>query len=108
MGYTKDAIKGISWIGLLRLIVKSFGFVEIVILARILAPEQFGAYGIVLLELGLLEVFTESGINVILIQEKEFEKYINSAWIVSIVRGFLISLFIIISEIGRASCRERV
>ncbi len=97
MGYTKDAIKGISWIGLLRLIVKSFGFVEIVILARILAPEQFGAYGIVLLELGLLEVFTESGINVILIQEKEFEKYINSAWIVSIVRGFLISLFIIIS-----------
>jgi lipopolysaccharide exporter len=94
MGYKKDAIKGISWIGLLRFVTKIVGFLEAIILARILAPDQFGAYGIALLALGLLEVITESGVNVVLVQEKEIDKHINSAWIVSIARGLLISIIL--------------
>ncbi len=92
MGYKKDVIKGISWIGLLRLATKAVGFLEAVILARILIPEQFGAYGVALLALGLLEVFTESGVNIILVQEKDIDKHISSAWIVSILRGLIIML----------------
>ena len=97
MGYTKKAIKGISWTAFLRLIVKSVGFVEMLILARILIPRQFGAFGVAMLMLGLLEVITESGVNVILVQEEDIDKYINSAWIVSIFRGALISLIIFFS-----------
>lgn len=78
--------------GFLRFATKVIGFCEVIILARILLPAQFGAYGVALLALGLLEVFTETGINVFLIQEKSFSKYINSAWIVSIGRGFLIGI----------------
>lgn len=90
MGYKKDAIKGISWIGFLSFATKAVGFLEAIILARILIPSQFGAYGVALLALGLLEVITQSGVNIFLIQEKEIDDYINSAWIVSIVRGVLI------------------
>lgn len=97
MGYKSDAIKGISWIGSLRFATKFVGFLEAIILARILAPAQFGAYGVALLALGLLEVITESGVNIVLVQEKSVNKYISSAWIVSILRGMLIMMVLIIS-----------
>lgn len=97
MGYKNEVIKGISWTGLLSFITKVIGFLEAVILARILIPSQFGAYGVALLALGLLEVITESGVNIILVQESNVDEYINSAWIVSILRGLLIMLILFLT-----------
>lgn len=97
MGYKKEAVKGISWIGSLSLVTKVIGFLEAIILARILIPSQFGAYGVALLALGLLETITESGINTVLIQEKNIDEYISSAWIVSIVRGVFIMLVLFVA-----------
>jgi O-antigen/teichoic acid export membrane protein len=72
---------------------------KIAVLARILTPSQFGTYGIALLVLGLLEVLTETGINVFLIQERDdIEAYLDSAWVISIIRGTLIALLIIITS----------
>ena len=88
MGYLKDTIKGLSWMTALRAVTRGLAVVKIAILARILLPSQFGNYGIALLVLGFLEVLTETGINVFLIQEKDDpQKYLNSAWVVSIARG---------------------
>lgn len=97
MGYSKEAIKGISWIGLISFSTKVVGFLEAIILARILIPSQFGAYGVALLALGLIEVVTESGVNIVLVQEKNIDKYISSAWIISIIRGVFIMVLLIIS-----------
>lgn len=97
MGYFKDTVKGISWMASLRLITRIFTFVRIAIIARILTPSQFGLFGIASLVLSLIEILTETGINVFLIQEKrEIKKYLDTAWIISIVRGVLITLSIII------------
>jgi len=97
MGYTKDAIKGISWIGFFRIATRVISYVRIAILARILTPSQFGAADIVLLTLSITEIFTETGINIFLIQQKEkIDKYISTAWVISIVRGLLIALAILI------------
>ncbi|HVA96935.1 MAG TPA: oligosaccharide flippase family protein [Candidatus Acidoferrales bacterium] len=98
MSHTKDVIKGISLIGFLRFSTKGIGFLETIILARILAPSQFGAYGIALLTLGLLEVITETGVNIVLVQEKEIEDFISSAWIVSIARGIVITFALYFSS----------
>jgi O-antigen/teichoic acid export membrane protein len=96
MGYFKDALKGISWMTALEGLTKAVAVLKIAVLARILTPSQFGSYGIALLVLGFLEVLTETGINVFLIQEKdEIQKYLDSAWVVSIIRGILVSLLII-------------
>lgn len=97
MGYKNEVIKGVSWMGFLRFATKGIGFVEAIILARILIPSQFGAYGVALLSLGLLEVMTESGINIVLVQEENIDKFINSAWIVSIIRGIFIMLVLLAS-----------
>ena len=36
MGYYKKALKGLSWMGALRVVTRSLAFVKIAILARIL------------------------------------------------------------------------
>ncbi len=91
-------MKGITWIGGLRGVTRGLAFVRILILARLLSPSQFGLFGIASLMLALVEVLTETGINIFLVQrEGKIDKYLSSAWIVSIARGFIIFLFILIS-----------
>ena len=95
MGYSKDIVSGISWMGSLSILTKLIGLLEILIIAKLLLPAQFGAYGVALLILGILEVLTETGVNVFLLQEKKINHYISSAWIVSILRGIFITLILI-------------
>lgn len=96
MGYRKNAIKGVSWMGFFRLSTRVLSFARIAIIARILMPSQFGIYGVAALVLALLETFTETGINIFLIQEKtDLKEYISTAWIASIIRGTFISVIIL-------------
>lgn len=98
MGYTKAALKGISWMGTLRVSTRGLAFLRLAILTRLLTPSQFGTFGIASLVLGFVEILTETGINIFLIQEgAKIEKYINTAWIVSIIRGVLITILICIT-----------
>lgn len=97
MGYTKSVIRGISWMTALQTAIRGLTFLKIAILARVLTPEQFGVFGIAALLLAFLEILTETGINVILIQSKErISQYLDSAWVASIIRGLIICLSIII------------
>src|SRR3989344_3509124 len=99
MGYTKDTYQGLSWLGSFRAVTRLGAFVRTAILARLLVPSQFGLFGIASLVLAFLETITESGINIFLIQEeKKMADYINTAWVVSIVRGIVITLIIILSS----------
>jgi len=99
MGYTRIALKGISWMSVFRVFTRVLSFLKIAVLARVLTPSQFGVFGIASLVLALLEILTETGVNIILIQtKKDIEEYIDSAWVVSIIRGIIISTVIIISS----------
>ncbi|PIY94773.1 MAG: hypothetical protein COY68_01300 [Candidatus Levybacteria bacterium CG_4_10_14_0_8_um_filter_35_23] len=96
MGYTKTTITGISWMSSFRIITRILSFLKIAILARILTPAQFGIFGIGFLVLTFLEIFLETGINIILIQaKKQIDNYMDSAWVISIVRGIILSLLIL-------------
>jgi len=98
MGYSGNVIKGASWMSGFRIFTRALSFLKMAVLARVLTPSQFGIFGIATLVLMLLEMLTETGINIILIQSKnKIDEYISSAWIVSIIRGIFISLCIILS-----------
>lgn len=98
MGYSKQTIVGISWVGAFRVFSRFVAFLRVVILARILTPSQFGIFGIASIALALLEILTETGINVFLVQKKEdIDSYVNDAWFVSIIRGLLITALIILT-----------
>ena len=79
-----------------RIFSRTIAIARFIFLARILTPSQFGVFGIASVVLSFLEILTETGINVILIQEKkEIDKFINSAWIISIFRGLILFFSII-------------
>lgn len=96
MGYTRQALKGFSWTGGIRIITRTVSVLKNVIIARILSPYQFGAFGIASLVLVFAEIVTETGVNTFLIQNKEeTNKYIDTSWLVSIIRGLIIFALII-------------
>lgn len=95
MGYSKAIIKGVSWTTGIRAVTRALSFGKTIIIARVLTPSQFGVFGIATLLLALIEILTETGVNIFLVQQKEdINKYINTAWIVSILRGLLIGCVI--------------
>jgi len=99
VGYITEIVRGVSWLGGLKAVSRLVAFVKTGILARVLVPAQFGLFGIASLVLELLEILTETGINVVLMQEKRgLNSYINTAWIVSIIRGFLIATVLLIAS----------
>ena len=99
MGYQKEALKGVTFIGLIRVVTRLLSLIKTIIIARILSPYQFGAFGIATLVLVFAEILTETGVNTFLIQEKEeINEYIDTSWFVSIVRGFIIFLIIVFSS----------
>ncbi len=98
MGYTKIAFSGASWMLFYKIFYRIISFLRIVVLARLLIPSQFGLFGIATLFLNFLEILTETGVNIVLIQVREqIEEFIESAWVVSIIRGIVISSVIFLS-----------
>ncbi len=97
MGYSKQAFIGVSWVALLRIATRFLSLARISIISRIFSPKEFGLYGIAALVIAFLEILVETGVNVVLVQEKNsIQKYLNTAWVVSILRGMLIATIIFI------------
>lgn len=97
MNYFTVAFSGLSWTAGLRLTLRVVTILRMGLLARILSKSALGVFGIVVMVLSFLEIITETGINVFLLQKKEdIKNYIDTAWMLSILRGLVISLGIII------------
>ena len=93
MGYAKRAVQGVGWNTTLKLLASFIAAGKIVVLARLLTPTDFGIFALVLIALGLSESMTETGINTTIIQSKQSIKYyLDTAWVISILRGLIISL----------------
>lgn len=87
---TQRVIASGFWIFALRIAHRFFQLIRFVILARILAPSDFGLMGIWLLVMITLESFSQTGFQQALIQKKEnMEVYLNTAWTALILRGLL-------------------
>ena len=88
---SQRAVRGGFWVFLLRTTQQLFNFVRLIILARILSPNDFGLMGIALLTMATLDTFSQTGFQQALIQKKEdIKPYLDSAWTVLILRGFIL------------------
>ncbi|MBW2000976.1 MAG: oligosaccharide flippase family protein, partial [Deltaproteobacteria bacterium] len=88
---SKKVIRGGIWVFALRFTNRGLGFVRTIILARLLAPSDFGLLGIAMLAIAALETFSQTGFQAALIQKKEnVESYLDTAWTVSAVRGIML------------------
>ena len=88
---SQRVVRGGAWVFALRITGRAFGLIRLVILARILAPHDFGLMGIALLTMATLETFSQTGFHAALVQKKDnTDSYLNAAWTVLILRGFIL------------------
>lgn len=75
--------------------------VKMMILARMLSQYDFGLFALVMVAVGIVESMTETGVNPTIIQSSKSVSYFtNTAWVISIVRGLIISIVMIIMGFG--------
>jgi O-antigen/teichoic acid export membrane protein len=87
----RQVVRGGFWVFSLRIVQQLFNLARLVILARILTPHDFGLMGIALLTMATLETFSQTGFQEALIQKKKnIDVYLDAAWTVLILRGFVL------------------
>ena len=104
MGYTRSALAGFGWQTALKLATNIIAVAKLAVLARLLSPADFGVFSLVTIALGLTESFTQTGVNVTILQSpKPTSFFINSAWVIAIIRGLVIALIMVLLGQGMAS-----
>lgn len=89
---SQRVVRGGLWVFALRIVTRLFGLVRTIILARLLAPEDFGLFGIALLTMSALETFSQTGFQAALIQKKEdIGPYLDTAWTLQAIRGAVLA-----------------
>jgi len=81
-------VRGGFWVFALRITSRGLTLIRTIVLARVLAPSDFGLMGIALLAMSALETFTQTGFQAALIQKKgDIRDYLDTAWTISALRG---------------------
>lgn len=97
MGFRTAFVRGFSWNVGLKIASKVLALVKLFVLARLLTQRDFGLFSLTLISISIIEVFTQTGVNTTILQtNKPISYYLNTAWVISIVRGFLISAVMLI------------
>lgn len=79
------------WVLVLRVISQVLSLTRTIVLARLLAPSDFGLIGITMVVMSILETFSQTGFQSALIQKKEdIEDYLDTAWTALAARGALL------------------
>jgi O-antigen/teichoic acid export membrane protein len=97
MNYARQALTGFSWQTLYKGLLMLVALAKISILARLLDPQAFGLFSLTLIALGITESLTQTGVNITILQSQRPVRYfLDSAWVVSILRGFLIGTIMLL------------
>ena len=92
---SKRVVRGSFWVFFLKFCQQSLDFLRVVLLARFLAPSDFGLMGIALLTMATLETFSFMGLPQALVQKAQItETHLNTVWTLSIIRGFVVFLLL--------------
>ena len=101
MSYSKQAVSGFSWQTLMKIFAALISLIKISVLARLLSPNDFGLFSLTIITLGLSEAAAQTGINITILQSKKSISYfLDTAWVISIARGFIIAILMILMGFG--------
>ena len=96
--HTKSVARSALITVAMRWTARLIGFVSTLILARLLAPEDFGVIAMASLVIGLADVFFELGVNVALIQNKApSQEHYDTAWTLRIIQTTLAAIIVVIA-----------
>ncbi len=93
------AAKSSIWIFITKYLARIFSLLKLIILARLLNPNDFGILGIAILTLNIANTFSQIGLQTWLIHKSgDIKPYLDLAWTASLIRGLV--LFIIIFSLA--------
>ncbi|HEV2125642.1 MAG TPA: oligosaccharide flippase family protein [Chloroflexota bacterium] len=85
---TDRALRVGFWNVLIRSSMRLIAFIRNLVLARLLAPDDFGLFGIALVMLSVLERFSSTGLKAALVQKKaDIRDYLDTAFTIRAFRG---------------------
>ncbi len=91
--FAGKARKAFVWASIGKVVTQGGQLVQMAVLARLLTPEDFGAIGIALLALGLLDALTQTGFDAALVQRRgRAEEYLGTALTVQLTRGIALAV----------------
>jgi O-antigen/teichoic acid export membrane protein len=83
----------------MRWSIKGLGFVNTIILARMLAPQDYGVVAMAMLIVGLIQAFLDFGVSLALIRKDVVTKdEIDSAWTLGVIQGWVIGLLLLLAS----------
>lgn len=98
VGMATRTARGIAWVFGIRAVQKILGFARLVILARLLTPEDFGVMGVVTLSLMTINTVTTLGLSSALIREKgDIRGYYDAVWTIQLVRGWALAALLFVT-----------
>ncbi len=81
-------IRGAAWTVATRWIIKAIGFINTVVMARVLVPEDYGVVATAMLVVGLIQTFLDFGATVSLLRKGKLDREdIDSAWTLRLMQG---------------------
>lgn len=83
--------RGSAWLATSRLTVNSLGFISTIVMARLLAPEDFGLVALATSMMAMVSAVTDMQFSQALIHHQAPTKeHLDTAWTLGILRGMLI------------------
>lgn len=103
----KNLIRGAAWTVGTRTAVKLLGFVNTIVMARLLMPEDYGLVAMAMLVVGLVQTMLEFGAVTALMRKEHLTKDdIDSAWTLKVIQSAATGLLIILASIAAAPLLE--
>ncbi len=94
---TQKIIKGSFWVLGLQILQRSLALLRTLILARLLAPADFGLFALASLMILAFEVFTRTGFEDALIHFRDdLDSYLHTSYWIQVSRGVLLALLCLI------------
>ena len=96
---SKKAFKAVRWTTLNTICQVGIQLLTIVILARLLSPKAFGLMAMIMVVVGIVNVFARMGLGEAIIYKKEVTKNeLSSLYFLNIFVGFVLFLIVFLSS----------
>ena len=94
----QKTISGIGWSAVGGFFLQVMQFVILVVLARLLSPEDFGLLGMILVFTGIAQLFSELGFGAALVQKTELEeRHLSSVFWLNLAVGLILTILVYMS-----------
>jgi O-antigen/teichoic acid export membrane protein len=99
---------GTLWVVAARWTIRGIGLISTVILARLLAPAEFGVVAMAMFVTGLLEVFGDTGLVLYLIRHPDPQRgHFDTVWTLRLLVGAALALaLLLLAPLGAAFFKE--